>query len=767
MVFHFLVSAYFQTIFRFCSQCDGDRFPNQIPGPGGDPVKAEDFQTLYQRLESADPNCEYYRTDFTQANCQLCKDDQSSERYILNHNNECVPRKGRNALRFGCTRMDADFKCTACRPGWLHLSPPSDQDDKLCYYEEQVQGDFFCSKFDQATGECEICRQGYVHDTVNQYKCVEHTSGDCDRLNIDGTCMSCVAKNSYPVNYKINGATANPYFKYICAEQENDSMENFEFGFQHFDFADNTLKNYDTLPDDELLWTTSTSADILAASGSKVKHKCVDVFGGVFENCVKADTNGFECTKCAEGYTFASNPNDFNTCTKVVVAERDSPCYKFYPGSVECEICAADQKMDSTTGLCVPRTFTSGEYVLDSACVGNNADNSECEFCPEGNQSIPITYYKVAGGVSAANCLQLNAAGTECAICEPGFEYSGTGLDCTAADPTTDSCSVLEYPYPGGPALFGSANCLICLPHQELSSNQCAEPAGAGVNSRLDIDSSGVHSLNPRSYAKKIETAPNKGKAECVKPYGSNSITLHSFCLIYAKSGDCHMCEYHRDGTNCSNPLSNSNFFYILNDGLEPTGQYYNFLPDYVNLAMQIFISTGRPVHCPHEKNMTIIYMETHLQRRSSYRPRKPTMANDFDKTGVEFTRSYPVVLCVEYSSGNSKLLAASTTDFGIASRVKFESGTQTVFADSDCVLWKDTTNNVYNCARCADNYVPIIKKANGSVKYNTGSTADEFDSSTTLDQTQGAFIDSCVAADPASVGTFERLYEGLSYTNL
>ena len=213
-----------------------------------------------------------------------------------------------------------------------------------------------------------------------------------------------------------------------------------------------------------MIWVTTSSAQMLEASGSKVKHKCLNVFGGSFANCLEATTNGFECSKCAEGYSLTVNNNDFNVCTKDPVTVVDSPCFKFYPDSVECEICAADQKKDLTTGLCVPRTLTANEYKPDSVCLGNNATDLECEFCPEGNKSFEIKYYKYGSGKSGTNCLKLNGAETGCQLCKPGFEYTdNTGTDCVAGDPTTDFCSIMEYAYTAGnTAEFGTQNCLIC-----------------------------------------------------------------------------------------------------------------------------------------------------------------------------------------------------------------------------------------------------------------------------------------------------------------
>ncbi|MEL6803763.1 MAG: hypothetical protein AAFO91_08295, partial [Bacteroidota bacterium] len=444
-------------------------------------------------------------------------------------------------------------------------------------------------------------------------------------LNIDGTCMSCIAKNTYAVNYKINGATANPYFKHVCAEQENDSMENFEFGFQYFDFADNTLKNYSTLPDDEMFWTTSTSADMLAASGSRVKHKCVNVFGGVFENCVEASIDGFQCTKCAEGYTFASNANDFNTCTKDVVSK--STCFKFFPGSVECEICAGDRKKDPSTGLCVLRTFTTGQYVPDSACAGNNADNTDCEICPDGNKQLPVTYYKKGSGVTAANCLQLNAAQTECIHCEPGYEYSGSGQDCTAAE-ADDLCSVLEYPYPGGiPVEFGNNNCLFCKPQYVLIGKQCALPVGAAFNTHLEIDLNGNYQIKGMSFVKEITAPPARNTVECAVPYGflwNKWNTTISNCLIYARDRTCHLCSNRRTGDNCEIQLSSSPQLIRYDSSLEPTDEDMGGDNNNVNLMMQITLTDFVPVHCKRAKNITQIDMSGNFHKRSSFKPGNP-----------------------------------------------------------------------------------------------------------------------------------------------
>ena len=762
MVFHYLVTGIFRKRYPFCDTCSTGFYMIQNASPGGANFWTKDFRKqLTLQSDNINENCMFYENDYTQANCKLCVDDQADKRYVLSSTNECVPKVRNGPSWYGCVEMDVNKKCVACRSGYPHFT--DSHSDKFCYHPDDVKDKFFCSNFNQSSGECEVCRQGYVHDTANPYKCVEHTAGDCDRLNIDGTCMSCVAKNSYPVNYKINGASSNPLYKHVCAEQDNDSLENFDFGFQYFDFDDNQLKDYNKLPDDELLWTTTSSTEMMTASGAKVKHKCVNVFGGVFEKCVKADTNKFQCAKCAEGYTHTASATDFNTCVKAASTEPESPCYKFYPGSVECEICLGDHKKDPATGLCVPRTPTpANEYVADSACAGNNSTDLECDYCPDGNESFAVTHHKVASSVTATNCFEMNSAGDKCEICEPGYDYSGTGLVCDVAT-ASDLCSVVDYPYGGSAAEFGTKDCLICKAHYELTgANQCQYHADVAVNTVQEIDSSDTYSIKGMTFAKKVESAQPRNVAECVKPFGDKTITVINDCTIYARNETCHLCTAGNSGNDCTVASTFASQTIVYDTNLEPTHDPMNGVLADVNLTMQITLTDFVPVQCKQAKYITQIDMGGNFYKRSSFRPRIP--ADSVDKTDAEFTRSYPQIKCEAYVSQTTGFVAVSDTDFGIASVVKNESTPQSSFNDTDCLLWT-ATNNGLKCARCVDAHVPILKKAAGGVVYD--GSANQMSLTNAINKDQGALVDSCIAANAATTGTIERIYEGLSYTNL
>ena len=771
MVYHYLVGAYFQEPLPYCKECIHGNYFIRNESPGNQEYYTKDFTTqLTWNSESADEKCMYFDNNYASSNCQLCRDDKETNRFVFDHHGNCHKKEGSGALWFGCVEMDEDHNCTRCRHGHSHFFVKGNTLDKHCYAPDDVVTLLNCSNFDPSTGTCEICRANSVHDPQKPYRCVEYRDGDCSRLNIDGSCFECAGQNQYPVNYKVQGATSNPLYTFVCADQENSLLDSFRFGFQFFDFDDSSFKTHTHLPSDELIWVTTSSAQMLEASGKRVKHKCLNVFGGVFANCLQASTNGIECSKCAEGYTLVVNAADFNACTKDPASAVYSPCFKFYPDSVECEVCAGELKKDLSTGLCLPRALTRNEYKPDPVCAGNNSTDLECEFCPEGNKSVEIKYYKYGTSKSGTDCLKLNSAETGCELCKPGFEYADeTGTGCVQGDPSTDFCSVLTYPYaPGAKAEFGTQDCLICLPHHELDSGQCSEPASAGFNTYLEIDSGGNYSVEPQPWATKKTSALTRNVVECALPYGAHTVTPIAKCSIYSRDGDCHLCEPGFSGTDCLTTAAGPEMFPAYNEHLELVNLDASFVKADVLVAMQLYNGVDVPVQCTKAKYMMQIDMGGDFKRRTAYRVRTYSSTDTEDIAGLEFTRSYPAVKCEAYVPGSTAFVAASDTEFGIASKVKSDpAAVPTSFSDTDCAYWVETDHFGFKCARCMDGFVPVIRQATGTVLYNTTSSKDVFDDTAVFPMfTQGAFMEACIAPDPSTTGTAERKYQGLSNTS-
>ena len=245
MMYHYLVGAYFQESKPYCKACISGTYFVRNENPGNKEYYTKDFETqLTLQSKNADEKCMFFDDDYTFANCKLCRDDQGSNRYLWDHDGNCSKKEGQGALWYGCIRKDEEHNCTECRYGHSHFFLPGNTIDKHCYAPVDEISLLLCSNFDPSTSTCNVCSYSSVHDTENPYRCLPYRDGDCSRLNIDGSCFECAGQNKYPVNYKIQGSTSNPLYTYICADQENILLDNFRFGFQYFDFDDNSFKNY-------------------------------------------------------------------------------------------------------------------------------------------------------------------------------------------------------------------------------------------------------------------------------------------------------------------------------------------------------------------------------------------------------------------------------------------------------------------------------------------------------------------------------------------
>ena len=274
--------------------------------------------------------------------------------------------------------------------------------------------------------------------------------------------------------------------------------------------------------------------------------------------------------------------------------------------------------------------------------------------------------------------------------------------------------------------------------------------------------------MEPRAWASKMTATMDRDVVECVKPFPDTTITPITKCNIYKRDETCHLCEEGFKGGDCTTAKTGPKSYPLYNEKLVVINKDINFPNTDILLAMEIYSGKEVPVQCKKHKYMQMILSTTDFENSTAYKPRAYSDSDAVDYNGLEIARSYPVVTCTAYSSGSTSFVAGGLNDFGIATKVKNDpSGVPASFSDTDCAYWINTGNLGFKCARCMDGHLPIVKQGTGFVLYDSTGNADTFDNSShTPDESQGAFIESCIAPN-ADTGTAERIYQGLSFTSI
>ena len=737
LIFSFLVQKIFGGYKeKYCDSCSSDYY--MIQRTVNKTVCTNDFQTQLNLGFTSDANCLYYTTNY--ATCSLCANS-----FVLDTSNSCIANSGTNETgkRAGCKQVDASNDCSACKDGYISYTYDG---KKFCFNETEIKTELFCSKLRTSDGICEICKLGYVPDTTDKYKCKAWTDEDCDRLNRNGTCMKCKNANHFPIHYKLKTPNGDIEYEYKCVDQGSSDFDKFLLTPVYFDFATNTTGVITTMFPDYDFYRTYTDKTAYEAAGlGNFKDKCLKVISEPFLGCSEASQFGMKCARCDSEYLFKESDDSHNECIKTY-----SGCLRYYPDSLECEICKPDYIKLPESNECITRTYIPTELIPDPTCAGNNKEQIGCDYCPEGNSAIEVKYLEKAG--ENTNCLESTPDATGyCKLCEAGNDFVANSKTCTTATADPLKCNMLKPGLSANTSL-DTNNCIQCNPGYVLSSETCYDLTDL-FNLYEASYSSGASISSCENWAVHQTSAASETLYECAK--FELAITDIADCKVYKPDGECALCVQGKSGTtSCTGSFTDSYPIFDTDLNLtntEPTGL--------TNAILGYSIDDGvfKPIQCAYTHRIRQYSVSNNYEdHKTPAVPKNYSSGDTVDKTVLEISRTYPNITCEQYTSSLEFLVGSNNS---LPEIIK-NNTTPTL---NDCALWRDITIGI-KCIRCFDGKVAkIVGIAN---KYVDGNTSDASGVVDTGNQSHGGIVDSCV--DPS--GEFEnirRAYQGLGYNHI
>ena len=777
---YFINSVYASKKYDFCEECSsGSYLIKREIGSDATLFCTNSFDLqVTMSLITLTTGCEYYVNSYTA--CASCVDDGSTVRKIVDPTNTCVnkPNTLSTADRVGCRKMDASSLCTDCKDGYKSISTASA--GLFCYTDEEMANDMNCSTLD-STGKCTVCMQGYVFDSTLDYNCMAYSSGNCNRLNRDGSCYSCVTANHYPIHYKLATPIMDMIYGFSCVDQGSAEWEDYLYTSTVFDFTLNTYTFVDSkYPEDEFVLKNPTKTIWETFTGKAYRDMCVKVITAPFENCAVASQHGFKCSKCKIGYSLIEVDDNHNECHPIFRA-----CLELYPNGVECKICLPEYKKDPATRECIERNPVPSEFVYDSdVCKGNITSDYSCDYCPDGNKAIDIKYYMSAKDFTL--CLESDPDTGNCIACGLNADYA-SGSACSLTSGT--KCRMLDYPFTTAKTM-DTDSCLSCNPgySREFNSTddlyECIDERKWFNTEIVAEDINGAKEvLKCYDWASFQTSSPIRSIFECAFYNSSTYNGVKSNCVAYSDDESCALCDegmtWNSTDEDCEtilvesipgeNPPTKPNTpsFTQFDSNLELTSIASSLDSDIVILGYQREIGTFSAVQCKNSNRMKVMSKldptATNLQKRQPYSPRMHDSSETEDKTGLEITRSYPHYVCYAYVSGTTKFFVGPT-DNGIAETVR---ESPTTPAATDCAYW-GLRYSGHKCLRCLDGFIPLLVPASRSVIYNTTGNSDThyLVVSNATSYFLGGLIQSCSLAANVAQNS-QRIYEGLSYGKL
>ena len=196
-----------------------------------------------------------------------------------------IKASGANKDRDGCEKADPTDLCIGCHFEYTSYNAgTSPSTDYFCFLESEIGTLFNCDYFDTSSGECTLCKKGFVIDSSDATTCKARTTETCAQESIEGFCLECNDANHFPFHFSIDGAVDNPYYTYECVDQGSNEFDNYTLNVVKYTYGGAATQIEQYLLGQNFYVVYTAKDKYFTDSGKDYIAKCLKVNTSPFEN---------------------------------------------------------------------------------------------------------------------------------------------------------------------------------------------------------------------------------------------------------------------------------------------------------------------------------------------------------------------------------------------------------------------------------------------------------------------------------------------------